>query len=113
MRYVGLEVPPDDATDARLKAPDIVAVLTYASHERVLREVLMTSDDIKTAQIMRSYFDSMRTVDFDGSRIRISITEGYPSTPKAAIIEVPVTNDDLDLGRSKKSAGIELASWQR
>jgi hypothetical protein len=30
-RYVELEVPPDDATDARLKQPNVVAVLSYAS----------------------------------------------------------------------------------
>jgi len=113
MRYVGLEVPPDDVTDSRLKAPNVVGVLIYASSERVLREVLITNEAVKAARIMRSYFDSMRTVEFDGSRIRISITEGNPSTPKTATIEVPVTGDDLDLKRTKKSAGIQLASWQR
>jgi hypothetical protein len=113
MRYVGLEVPPDDATDARFKANNIVGVLTYASSERVLREALITNEDAKAAQMMRSYFDSMRTVDFDGSRIRISITENYPSTPKAVTIEVPVTEDDLDLTGSKTPTGIHIAAWQR
>src|SRR5580700_2809838 len=46
MRYVGLEVPEDDVQiaphDARLKEPHVVAVLTYASAERVLRDALIT-----------------------------------------------------------------------
>jgi hypothetical protein len=113
MRYIGLEVPPDDATDARLKAANVVAVLTYASGDRVLREALVTNDDTKAAQVMRSYFDATRTVDFDGKRIRITIRENYPSTAKAVTIDVPVTNDDLDLPRSLTPAGIHLTAWNR
>src|SRR5262249_19122359 len=30
MRYAGLDVPGDDTPDARLKAPNVVGVLTYA-----------------------------------------------------------------------------------
>ncbi len=30
-RYVGFEAPPDDTRDARLKQPNVVAVVTYAS----------------------------------------------------------------------------------
>jgi len=113
MRYVGLEVPPDGATDARLNAANVIAVLTYASAERVLREALITNDDTKAAQIMRSYFDATRTVDFDGKRIRITIRENYPSTAKAVTIDVPVTNDDLELRRSLTPAGIHLTAWKR
>jgi hypothetical protein len=113
LRYAGLEVPPDDAKDSRLKAANVVAVLTYASEERVLREVLITNDDTKTAQIMRSYFDATRVVDFDGKRIRITISENYPSTARPVIIEVPVTNDNPDLSKSRTPAGIRLAEWIR
>jgi len=33
-RYVGLDVPSNDVSDSRLKQPNVVAVLTYASAER-------------------------------------------------------------------------------
>ena len=38
LRYIGLEVPPDNTPDPRLKRPDIVAVVTYASEARVKRK---------------------------------------------------------------------------
>ncbi len=49
-RYLGVEVPPDDTTDARLKQPNVVAVVSYASENRVIREVLLTSDDRQQAR---------------------------------------------------------------
>ena len=113
MRYTGLEVPPDDATDARLKAANVIAILTYASGERVLREVLITNDDAKAAQIMRSYFDATRVVEFDGKSICITIRENSPSTAKPVIIEVPVINDNLDLTKSRVPEGMRLADWKR
>ncbi len=59
-RFVGLEVPPDDATDQRLREPHVVGVLTYASAERVIREALLTCDDPDRAAIYRSYADETR-----------------------------------------------------
>src|ERR1039457_6099956 len=61
-RYVGLEVPPDDTGDMRLKQPNVVAVLTYASEDRLIREALVTCDDPKQAQLLRSYADTTRAV---------------------------------------------------
>lgn len=113
LRYAGLDVPPDDTTDARLKAPNVIAVLTYASADGVLHEALITNNDTKVAQIMRSYFDSTRTLDFDGKRVRITISENSPGTSKPVIIEVPLTGDGLDLPRSQKPAGIQMAEWKR
>jgi hypothetical protein len=62
LRYVGLEVPPDDASDARLKAPNVVGVVTYASGERVIREALVTCDDPKLSQLLRSFADATRSI---------------------------------------------------
>ena len=55
-------MPEDNAADAKLKDPHVVAVLTYASAERVLREALITSDDPKQAQTLRSFADASRSV---------------------------------------------------
>ena len=82
-RYVGFEAPPDDTSDARLKQPDVVGVLTYASEGRVIREVLLTCDDPRQAQLLRSYADT------------------------------PVRLDDLDLAHAQLPPRMRLSSWRR
>jgi hypothetical protein len=81
MRYAGLEVPADDAADTRLKDPHVVAVLTYASAERVLRDALITSDDLKQAQMLRSFADANRSVtlvETPARALKIAIRQNYP-----------------------------------
>jgi len=113
LRYVGLEVPPDDTSDKRLKAANVVAVLTYASGGRVIREALITCDDGKLATLYRSYADATRAVAFSGGAIRISISQNYPSAPKTVTLSVPIARDDLDLARSQLPVGLHIAAWKR
>jgi hypothetical protein len=116
MRYAGLEVPADDAADSRLKEPHVVAVLTYASAERVLREALITSDDPKQAQIMRSFADASRSVtlvETPARALKISISRNYPSAPATITLTVPVVGDDLDLAQARIPAHLHVASWKR
>lgn len=113
LRYVGLEVPPDDTADVRLKAPNVVAVLTYASAERVIREVLITCDDRRRAQVLRSFADSTRTVAFDGRAIRVSISQNYPSPPATVTIDVQIAKDDLDAAHGQTPAGLHVTAWKR
>jgi hypothetical protein len=114
-RYVGLEVPPDDATDARLKQRDVVAVLSYASADRMIREVLLTTDDTKQATLLRSYADVTRIVSFDESShsIKISFSQNYPSPANPVDIRVPVLGDDLDLAQAQLPARMHASSWLR
>jgi hypothetical protein len=114
LRYVGLEVPPDDVRDTRLKAPNVIAVLTYASAERVIREALITCDDAKQAQLLRSYADSERRVTREApGAIRISIGQSFPSPANTISITIPVAKDDLDLARAQMPARIHVAAWKR
>jgi hypothetical protein len=113
MRYVGLEVPPDNIDDARLKAPNVVAVLTYASPDRVIREALITCDDPKRARLLRSYFDSQRTLTASERGIRVTIRSNPPSSPSAVTVSVPIAADDLDVARSVAPAGLRVAGWVR
>jgi hypothetical protein len=109
LRYVGLEVPADNVRDARLKAANVVAVLTYASAERVIREALITCDDVKQAQLLRSYADSERAVTREGSgAIKISISQAYPSAANTVAVTIPVAKDDLDFARVGVPAGIHV-----
>jgi hypothetical protein len=123
LRYVGLEAPPDDAADPRLKDPHVVAVMTYASAERVIREALLTSDDPKQAVMLRSYADASREVALvehqasgkgEPSRsLRISIRQNYPSAPATVTVTIPAVKDDLDIAHAQLPARLHLAAWKR
>jgi hypothetical protein len=112
-RYIGLEVPPDDTPDARLKEPHVVGVLIYASAERVIREALIACDDPKRARLLRSYADVARTVSLTSHTIRISFTPSYPAEPVAVEALVPLAGDDLDLARAQLAPGLRLRAWRR
>jgi hypothetical protein len=107
MRYVGLEVPVTE---------DAIAVLTYASAERVLREALITSDDPKQTQALRSFADASRSVTLVESparALKISISQNYPSKPATVSITVPIVKDDLDLAHAQLPLHLHLAVFKR
>ena len=116
-RYLGLEIPPDDATDPRLKQPNVVGVLTYASAEGLKKEALLTSDDPKQAQTLRSYADATRTLSLNeglppqGLTIRIS--QNAPSPANTQTVTIPLAGDDLDLAHAVLPKGLHLARWKR
>jgi hypothetical protein len=114
MRYVGLEVPEDDAPPD--KDPHMVAVLTYASAERVLRKALITSDDPKQAVTLRSFADASRSVtlvETPARALKISISQNYPSAPATVTLTVPIVRDDLDLAHAQMPAHLHLAVFKR
>jgi hypothetical protein len=118
MRYVGLEVPPDDARDARLKDPHVVAVLTYASASKVVREALITADDVKQAQLLRSYADCAHIVEAVEQNavvqsLRVTIRQHYPSPPNPVVLTIPIWRDDLDLAHAQLPARLHVAAWKR
>lgn len=106
MRYVGLEVPA---------SKDAVAVLRYASAERVLREALITSDDPKQAQMLRSFADASRSVTLVESPARVlkvGISQNYPSAPATVALTIPIVHDDLDLAHAQMPAHLHIAVFQ-
>jgi hypothetical protein len=116
-RYGALDVPPDDATDARLNEAHIVAVLVYASTEKVIREAMITDDDVNRAKELRSYADTRRTLTLRESpslppvlRIRFVSND---KVEKETLLEVPITRDDLDLAAAKVPAGLHVKAWKR
>jgi len=96
-RYVGFEVPSDDTTDTRLKQANVVGVLTYASEDRIIRETLVTCDDSKQAQLLRSYADTTRSVSFLDGGLKLVFSQNYPSAANTVEVRVPVRRDDFDL----------------
>jgi hypothetical protein len=126
-RYAGLEVPPDDVKDVRLREPHVVAVLTYASGELVIREALLTCDDPQQATLLRSYADSTRTLmEIEGApgtgrgkaseprrSLKLSISQNYPSPPVTIDVLVPIAGDDLDLAHAQLPPRMHLAAWKR
>ena len=114
MRYVGLEVPPDDAADNRFKEPHVVAVLTYASEDKVIREALLTCDQPQQARLLRSYADESREVSASGGKtIKITFTQNYPSPPAPVTVSIPIVNDDLDLAHAQLPPKLHVVAWRR
>uniref|UniRef100_Q01WN0 Uncharacterized protein n=1 Tax=Solibacter usitatus (strain Ellin6076) TaxID=234267 RepID=Q01WN0_SOLUE len=107
LRYAGLEVPPDDTTDPRLRAPNVIAVLTYASAAGILREALITGDSPKVTRLLRSYADTIRKLTVDsGNRITIAISPTHT-------MAIPIVKDDLDFARATATTGLRITSWKR
>ncbi len=125
LRYVGFEVPPDDATDARLREPHVVGVLAYASAERVIRRLLVTCDNTERAALLRSYWDTTRalSVVYDGGApeqppkfLLLRWSPTAPVTPDSPVpapdtASIPVADDDLDAAHAELPACIALAPW--
>ena len=116
-RYAGLEVPPDDAADTRLKDPHVVAMVSYASAGKIIREVLLTCADEKRAALLRSYDDTTRTlalVERQGGRdLRITFEDDYPSAPRTTVVAIPILHDDLDPAHAQLPPGLKAAAWKR
>lgn len=107
MRYVGLEVP------AR---KDAVALLTYASADRVLRQALITSDDPGQVVALRSFADASRTVTLVESPVRalkIAISQNYPSAPATVTLTIPIVRDDLDLAHAQMPQHLHVTVFKR
>jgi hypothetical protein len=117
-RYAGLEAPPDNTNEARLKDPHVAGVLVYAAAEKVLREALITCDDPQLAMLLRSYADSSHQLALvEGATgeqaLRVTISVDYPSPPKRTVISVPIAKDDLDVAHADLPAGIHMAAFRR
>jgi hypothetical protein len=115
-RYAGLEVPPDDTKDARLKEAHVVAVLIYASAAKVIREALITCDDPKQAQLLRSYADETRALTARGEKslsLRVSFSQNLPSPPPTIAVMIPITGDDLDLAHAQLPPRMHVTAWKR
>lgn len=119
LRYVGLEVPPDDTPDKRLKEPHVVGVLTYASATKVIRELLITCDDLKQAPLLRSFADAERTLDTVEQNdalvhsLRITFRQSFPSAPNPVVLTIPLAADDLDAAHAQLPPHLHVAVWKR
>lgn len=117
MRYAGLEVPEDDVKEVRLKQPNVIGVLSYASGDRVLHEALLTSDDRQQAALLRSFADVTRTLSFENrpssNILKLSFTQNYPSAPDAVEVLIPIKGDDLDLANAKLPPRLHATAWRR
>jgi hypothetical protein len=107
-RFAGFYVPPDDAPDPRLRDKHAVGVLSYASAGGVLREALLSCDDAARATVLRSYWDTERSLVFLDSPSAIQI--GFKPGPTVGI---PASTNDLDLRRAILPRGLHLTVWKR
>jgi hypothetical protein len=120
MRYVGFEVPPDDASNPKLREPHIVGVLAYASGEKVIRRLLLTCSDAKRAAELRSFADTMRALSLDekedaatepAQTLHLRWSAYFPSPPNPVTASIPIAADDLDVARAHLPACMKLQAW--
>lgn len=107
-RYAGLEVPGDDTSDARLKQPNVVGRLSYASEDRIVRAAVVTCDDPKQAALLRSYADATRVLSFSDGTLRVTFSQNYPSPANTVEVRIPVRRDDLDLTHAQLPPRLHL-----
>jgi len=119
-RYVGLNVPPDDATDPKLKDPQIVGILAYAAADHVISKLLLTCSDVKRAAELRSYWDETRELsvlnatpaaDNPKLTLRIAWSANFPSAPNTVQALIPLKGDDFDAAHTKLPACMKAAPW--
>lgn len=114
MRYAGLEVPPDDAEDARLTDPKVVGVISYAGAEGVIGEALITCDDTARAKQLRSYWDASRSIAAEGEAPSVALKLTWEIYGEDAVSgTVPVADDKLDLAGAQLPACVHIEAWQR
>ncbi len=113
LRYAGVEISNDETKDPRLKAANVVGVVTYASAEKVIREALLTCDDPKKAELLRSLADSKMTLTASAVSLRLSISQNYPSPSNTVTVTIPIAKDDLDFAKAQQPAGVHVAAWKR
>jgi hypothetical protein len=114
LRYAGLEVPPDDAADARLKESHVVGVLIYASATRVIREAIITADSPRFAAQLRSFADETRQMSLSGrepgTALKLTFSQSYPAAASPVTITIPIVHDDLDLAHAETPARVRIAA---
>jgi hypothetical protein len=119
-RYVGFEVPPDDASNTKLREPHVVGVLTYASSEKVLRQLLLTCSDAKRAAELRSFADTVRTLTLEekgdtvptpAQTLHLRWSAWYPSPPNPVTAAIPIAADDLDAAHAHLPACMKVQPW--
>ena len=111
-RFVGLQILEDD----KVKDPRVVAVVSYASAEKVIREAVITCDDIKLAAQLRSLADESRSMTAGtelGPIVRIVFTQSFPAPPAPVTVTIPIAKDDLDLAHAQLPAKMHIAPYKR
>jgi hypothetical protein len=116
-RFAGFNAPPDEAKDPRLNDRHVVGVLAYASPDRVIREALITCEDPKLAQQLRSYADESRVLTQTGGIksqvLKLAFSQNFPAPASTIAVLVPIAGDDLDLAHAQLPPRMHIAAWTR
>jgi hypothetical protein len=119
-RYVGFEVPPDDAANPKLREPHVVGVLAYASADKVIRRLLLTCSDANRATELRSFADTMRTLSLEekgdtaaepAQTLHLRWSAFFPSAPNPITASIPIASDDLDAAHAHLPACMKVQAW--
>jgi hypothetical protein len=102
-RYAGFEVPEGEQGNT-------IGLLTYASEDHVIRQALLTSDDAKHAQLLRSFADTTRTLAAVDGTLRLALSQNYPSPANTVEVRIPLRGDDLDLAHAQLPPRLHISA---
>jgi hypothetical protein len=120
IRYVGFEVPPDDASNPKLREPHVVGLLAYASADEVIHRLLLTCSDANRATELRSFADTMRTLSLEekgdtaaepAQTLHLRWSAFFPSAPNPTTASIPIAGDDLDAAHAHLPACMKVQAW--
>lgn len=94
-RYYGLEIPEGEQGKT-------IGFLTYSTDQQVKRRVVLLHDDAKQAALLRSYWDTQRTLTYSDHQVKITFQ------PSGVIVTIPVARDDLDVAHARIPAGMHV-----
>ena len=78
-----------------------------------MHEWLLTCDDPKRAQLLKSYSDVTRRLSVGDQTLTLGFRENYPSPANPIDIVIPIAGDDLDIAHASLPPRIHLTSWRR
>lgn len=101
-RVVALSAAEDDLP------PGSIAVLTYASSQKVLKRVMVSASDPHRARMLRASVSMIRPVARFEDATHRTIDIGLP----AGMVRIPLDGDGLDLAHAQVPTGLGLAELQ-
>jgi hypothetical protein len=115
-RYAGAYSMLSDSADARLRDPHAICLLTYASAEAVLRQVLISATDPDFARGLGSVDDTSIKLSLAGSgaksQLRLAFEYDWPSSPHRLTILFPFVNGNLDVTHAQLPLGLHAAVFR-
>ena len=112
-RYAALKGSSDDTKDPRLKDDKAIALVIYASADKVIRDAVITCDNTARARDLRSYADASKGLtvlepSVGHKVLRAVFDANFPTPSQPVAISIPISKDNLDLAHAELPPGFHV-----